>query len=123
LSVRAQRCQSHYFSATPRMCISFTTQQFPSRRGFSLCGNVWVLGYLLFLKTFAYSNVTKIAKLFLLCFKKYIRIILALSESKRKKHRSSAVDRQNVPANFDAEILKNSLKNMLNERLTLISYL
>ena len=27
-----------------------------------------------------------------------------------KKHRSSAVDRQNVPENFDAEILKKIIK-------------
>lgn len=40
----------------------------------------------------------------------------------KKKHRISTVDRQNVPANFGAEILKNSLNNMLNERHTLISY-
>lgn len=57
------------------LCI-FCTQEFLSGRDFSICGNVWVFGYLLFLKTFAYSNVTKIAKLFLLYFKKCINIIL-----------------------------------------------
>ena len=57
-------------------CISSKTQQFPSGWGFSVCGDVWVFGYVLFFKTFAYSNVTRIAKLFLLFFKKCINVIL-----------------------------------------------